>query len=250
MSRTGLLLVGHGSRDPATRVEHDALEAKLREAFPSHTVASGFIELSEPPLIDALTELSQRCGRVVVVPLLLFTGGHMQRDVPRAIAEVQRVFPTTEFLVTKPFGTSPLAVQLASERLGEAMATASSGTVLLIGRGAAEDEARREFQSVRHALEAKHPAWQFEVAYCGVQQPSVPVALRDLGAAGTQDVVVLPYLLFTGRLLQSIAHAVSQARVEHVNSDFRLCSHLGPEAAAAIRGGVSAVADREAPQTA
>jgi len=248
MSRAGLLLVGHGSRDPATRLEHDALEAKLSEEFPDCTVASGFIELSEPPLLEALSQLARECERVVVVPLLLFTGGHMQRDVPKAIAEVQRLCPNTEFAVTAPFGTSNTTLQLASTRLSEAMASASTGTVLLIGRGAAEEEAQREFQRVLRALEAKYPAWQFDVAYCGVQEPDVPTALRQLAATSVGRVVVLPYLLFTGRLLQSITHAVSQARAEHPNTDFVLCSHLGPDVVAAVRRGISAVSGGAGPR--
>lgn len=233
MSRAGLLLVGHGSRDPATRLEHDALEAKLREAFPGHTVVSGFIELSEPPLVDALSQLARDCERVVVVPLLLFTGGHMQRDVPVAIAKVQHLYPTTQFAVTAPFGTSPVTVQLASARLSHA-APDATGTVLLIGRGAAEEDAQREFRSVLHELRTQHPSRRFAVAYSGVQQPDVPTALRELARTGADRVVVLPYLLFTGRLLQSIAHAVSQARADHGNTDFVQCSHLGPDAAASV----------------
>lgn len=237
MSRAGLLLVGHGSRDPATRLEHDALEAKLREEFPDHTVASGFIELSDPPLIDALSQLAHACERVVVVPLLLFTGGHMQRDVPKAIADVQRLCPNTEFAVTAPFGTNPITLQLASARLADAE-TDVAGTVLLIGRGAAESEARREFQGVLQGLRTQHANRRFEVAYCGVQQPDVPTALRDLAAAGVERVVVLPYLLFTGRLLQSITHAVSQARTEHPNTNFVLSAHLGSDAVGAIADGL------------
>lgn len=247
MPRTGLLLVGHGSRDAATRLEHDTLEGRVREAFPDHVVASGFIELSEPPLSKALSEMAVRCDRVVVVPLLLFTGGHMQRDVPAAIEQAKRAAPNTQFVVTAPFGTSDTTLQLASTRVREAMASVSDGTVLLIGRGAAEEQAQREFQSVRNALEAMHPAWQFEVAYCGVQQPSVPIALQALASAGARHVVVLPYLLFTGRLLQGIVAAVTQVRADRVGSEIVLCPQLGPDVVVAVADAVRTACRVEGP---
>ena len=228
------MLVGHGSRDAQTRVEHDALEARMRAQFPHLHVASGFIELSEPPLSLALEQIAHACEHVVVAPLLLFAGGHMQRDVPNAIAHAQAQVPRTRFVVTEPFGLSAYVLQLASARIAGQLVPGESTTIVLVGRGAAEPGAQQSFQRVRQCLADRHPAHRFVTAYCGVQQPDVATVLRELRESGAQRVLVKPYLLFTGRLLNEIASAVQAARAQQPTLQITLCNHLGPDIAPAL----------------
>lgn len=232
--RRGLLLVGHGSRSPSTRVEHDALELRMRGFFPEWRVASGFIELSDPPLAIALTELAQACDQLVVSPLLLFSGGHMQRDVPHAVEQARRVAPQTQIVVSDPFGLEPHAIGLASERLRRHQRVGSPSAVLVVGRGATEAQSQQEFQRVVAEVERRHASHSVEVAYCGVQAPNVTDALTALAAAGREHVIVVPYLLFTGRLLSEVALAVDAANQRHGSMRVELAGHLGPDAADAV----------------
>lgn len=243
-SRDGLLLVGHGSRDPSARMEHDALEALVRAAFPRSQVESGFIELSEPPLSLALNALAQACDRVVVVPLLLFVGGHMQRDVPRAIAEAQQRSPRTRFAISQPFGREPAAVQRAVDNLQAHVRSGAQSASLLVGRGAAESEAQQGFMDVARQLAQRAPTFDHAQAYCGVQQPNVADALDALANSGAGQVVVVPYLLFAGKLLRDIEATIVDARQRHPGIEITRASHLGPTVidavVASIEGAMSA----------
>ena len=50
-------------------------------------VAGGFLELSAPPMTDAVGELYDRGHRhLVAVPLVLVGAGHAKGDVPAALA--------------------------------------------------------------------------------------------------------------------------------------------------------------------
>jgi len=236
---TGLLLVGHGSRDPLTRQEHNDLEARMREHFPEWRVASGFIELSDPPLAVALTALAQRCDRVVVAPLLLFAGGHMQRDVPLALIEAQRAAPQTQFVISEPLGLSVHTLDLAVERLGRHEREGVASVCLVVGRGAAERVAQESFQQVVDTLASRRPHHHYAVAYCGVQAPSVFDALDAHARQGCSHAIVVPYLLFTGTLHQEIGRAVAGVRKQHPSIDVDLAGHLGPAAARAVAAQVS-----------
>lgn len=240
----GLLLVGHGSRDPLTRVEHDELEARMRGHFPDWHVASGFIELSDPPLSIALAQLAQGCDRVVVAPLLLFPGGHMQRDVPRSVAEAQRVAPGTQFVISEPIGLLRDTITLAAEQLRRHEREGVGSVCLVIGRGAAEADAQEAFHHAVELIAARRPEHQYSVAYCGVQQPNVLDALRALARQVHPHVIVVPYLLFTGTLHQEIGRAIAEVRAHHPSIEIDFAGHLGPEAAAAVATHVRrAVAD-------
>lgn len=230
----GLLLVGHGSRDPRARTEHEELESRMRDLFPDWQVASGFIELSEPPLLHALTQLAHACDHVVVSPLLLFSGGHMQRDVPTAVEHVRRIAPRTEIVVSDPFGLEPRTVGLAAERLRQHERRDSTSVCLVVGRGAAEAESQQAFQQVVRELSAIHGQHRMTVAYCGVQRPNVTDALDSLALDGHPHVIVVPYLLFAGRLLSEIAQAVDAANARHGSMRVDLAGHLGPGAAEAV----------------
>lgn len=247
----GLLLVGHGSRDPRARAEHDALQARVAETFVGWTVESGFIELCDPPFATALTQLMARCDVVVIVPLLLFSGGHMQRDVPRVVAEAQRHAPTTQVFVCAPFGVLPEAIdvmgdqiqQAARDAIGDARGAPLDVTCLVVGRGASEPEAQAGFAHVVAALSARFPAYRFAVAYCGVQTPSVASALDTCAQARPRLVIVVPYLLFTGTLHRDLKGAIGIAQHDHPNVPIALAEHLGPEAIDAVVASVNAALD-------
>lgn len=58
-----LLIAGHGTRDDAGAEAFRAFVRQLGERHPHLPVAGGFIELSPPPLGDAVAELVERgCG--------------------------------------------------------------------------------------------------------------------------------------------------------------------------------------------
>ena len=79
---TGLILFGHGARDPRWREPFDRLAALVAESHPG-PVSLAFLEMMSPDLQAACRSLVE-CGaqRVVVVPLFLAAGGHLRKDLP------------------------------------------------------------------------------------------------------------------------------------------------------------------------
>ncbi len=82
---TGLVLFGHGARDPRWREPFDRLKRLVSARHPG-PVSLAFLELMEPDLLAAVKGLAERgATRIVVVPMFLGTGGHIQRDLPLLI---------------------------------------------------------------------------------------------------------------------------------------------------------------------
>ena len=82
---TGLILFGHGARDPRWREPFDRLLSVVGERYPG-PVSLAFLEMMSPNLLTACTGLvNAGVGKIVVVPIFLGTGGHLRRDLPGLI---------------------------------------------------------------------------------------------------------------------------------------------------------------------
>ena len=103
----GLLIVGHGSRDPNANAEFESVVAAYRASRPDVDVTHGYVELARPSLAMALRELAQRADFIVVLPLFLFAAGHVKNDIPLALSQARQNFPDVRFTVTNALGVDP-----------------------------------------------------------------------------------------------------------------------------------------------
>ena len=108
----GLLLFAHGARDAAWAAPFEAVLARVRARRPDAHVMLAFLELMQPDLTSAATQLvRQGCRRVDVVPLFLGTGGHVRRDMPRLLQQLQALHPGTRWTLHEPIGEHPDVIE-------------------------------------------------------------------------------------------------------------------------------------------
>jgi sirohydrochlorin cobaltochelatase len=204
---TPLLLVGHGTRDEAGVAEFGRLTERLRDRLPVD-VAGGFIELSPPPLTDAVAALYAAGHRhVAAVPLVLVAAGHAKGDMPAALAREQVRHPGFSYAYGRPLGPHPTLLRLLEERLDAVLdpAERSSTAVLLVGRGSTDPDANAEVcKTARLLWEGLGPA-MVEPAFVSLAWPGVPEGLERCRRLGARRIVVLPYFLFPGVLPDRVA---------------------------------------------
>jgi sirohydrochlorin cobaltochelatase len=89
-----LLLVAHGSRDPAWAGPVRELEARLRAALPGLQVQLAFLEHASPqPLPVAQAAARSGLRRLWLAPLLLGAGTHARCDIADLAAAIGRGCP-------------------------------------------------------------------------------------------------------------------------------------------------------------
>jgi sirohydrochlorin cobaltochelatase len=111
---TGLVLFAHGGRDPRWREPFDRLLALVAQRHPG-PVSCAFLEFTTPDLPSACEQLvSAGATQVVVVPLLLGTGGHLRQDLPALLAAAQERAGVPVAGVPAA-GESPLVLQALAE---------------------------------------------------------------------------------------------------------------------------------------
>lgn len=102
---TGIVLVGHGSRDPAWRGPIEAVASRIASRSPHTPVRCAYLELQEPDVAAAAAELvALGARRVTLVPMFLGTGRHARADLPRLLGALQASHPGVAFVLQRPVG--------------------------------------------------------------------------------------------------------------------------------------------------
>jgi sirohydrochlorin cobaltochelatase len=226
---TPLMLVGHGTVDPAGVAEFVAFTERVRHRLAADDVDvdGGFIELSQPTVHEAWGALAARGHtRMAAVPMVLAAAGHAKGDIPAALQREVVRDPATSFVLGRPLGPHPVLQELLAERIA-AVAEPEGTTVLLVGRGATDPDANAEVCKVARLLWEGRGYDGVETAFVSLAAPDVATGLARCRALGARRVVVAPYFLFDGVLPRRV---VAQARAfadDHPDVDVRTAGYLG-----------------------
>jgi sirohydrochlorin cobaltochelatase len=230
---TCVLLVGHGSRDAAANAELEALANAYRASRRDLRVEVAYLELARPLLPDALAMLAREARRVVLVPVFLFAAGHVKIDLPLAVQEARARFPSTSFVVAPHLGVHPALVSLAADRAETALPASDEdrrrALLLVVGRGSSDPDANGDFVKVARLVGEGRGVLHVAPAFMGITQPSVEAALEHAARLSPARIVVLPYLLFAGRLVTKLAASIEAFRARHPWIAASLAPHLGAD---------------------
>ncbi|MFF7354537.1 sirohydrochlorin chelatase [Streptomyces filipinensis] len=227
-----LLIAGHGTRDDAGAEAFRDFVRELGRRHPGLPVAGGFIELSPPPLGEAVTELvEQGVRRFAAVPLMLVSAGHAKGDIPAALAREKERHPGIAYTYGRPLGPHPALLSVLERRLDEVLGDTDRAevTVLLVGRGSTDPDANAEvFKAARLLWEGRGYAG-VETAFVSLAAPDVPSGLDRCTRLGARRIVVLPYFLFTGILPDRVRRQTEEWAAANPGADVRSADVIGPE---------------------
>ncbi len=92
--RRGIVLLAHGSRDPLWLLPIEAVADAIRARDPEALVGCAYLELCNPDLVKAATDLiASGAGQIRVFPLFLGVGKHAREDLPLLVAQVRAQHP-------------------------------------------------------------------------------------------------------------------------------------------------------------
>jgi sirohydrochlorin cobaltochelatase len=102
---SALILFGHGARDPRWAAPFRRLKQILQQQQPDVEVALAFLELMPPDLSTLVAQLTEHgCNDVTVVPVFFGQGGHVLRDLPILIENLQKTYPQLRVKVASAVG--------------------------------------------------------------------------------------------------------------------------------------------------
>ncbi|OBG02838.1 sirohydrochlorin chelatase [Mycolicibacter sinensis] len=206
---TTLVLTAHGSRDPRSATNTEAIAGHLRRVAPEFTVRVAFCEHSTPGLRDVLGEVRNADDDVMVVPFLLASAYHARVDIPGVIAQsgaAVQVAPT--------LGEDDRLVQVLGERLSAAGASRFDPELGVVVAAVGSSHAAANAQTARVAAPlSRGTRWAgVEVAFA-TQGPSVPEAVERLRERGATRLMIAPWFLAHGRITDGIAAYAAAAGI-------------------------------------
>ena len=232
-----ILLIGHGTRDPrGARELHafaDAVAVASRLRGEPRSVLACFLELADPPIIAAVEQaVAAGVHRLVAVPLLLQAAGHMKNDIPTALNWARARYPAVQIAYGTPLGVraevlTALEQRLAAVEEGLPSLPAAETAVLLVERGSSDPDANANVFKVARLLWEGRGGGLVETCFWSITGPNLAEGLRRCAALGARRIIVLPYFLFQGVLLQRIAAMVEEHRALLAGIELRVAPHLG-----------------------
>ena len=231
MTTVGVMVCGHGSRDIDAIEEFQRLVHGLASRLPAYPLESGFLEFARPILREGLDRLrGHGVDHVLAIPGMLFAAGHVKNDVP-SVLNAYAAEHGIRIDFGRDLGIDPKLLAAAGDRIEAALATRDEQprehTLLaVIGRGTSDPDANGNVAKVARMLwEGMGFGWA-EVGYSGVAHPRVEALLERAVRLGFRRIVVFPYFLFTGVLVQRIYAQTEAVAARHPEIEFLKAGYL------------------------
>jgi sirohydrochlorin cobaltochelatase len=230
--KLGVMLCGHGSRNRKAVSEFAVLSEHLKKRLPHYPVEFGYLEFATPIIRDGLDKLrAEGVTRVLAVPGMLFAAGHAKNDIP-SVLNSYSAENGLQINYGKDLGIDPKMLRAAGDRIDAAVKAAGDHVakhetlLLVVGRGASDPDANSNVTKVMRMLWEGFGFGWGETAYSGVTFPLVEPALEHCAKLGFKRIVVFPYFLFTGVLVQRIYLATDAVAARHPDIEFVKAPYL------------------------
>ena len=233
MTKTGVMVCGHGSRDVEAVGEFETVARGIRARLPQYAVESGFLEFATPIIRHGLDRLRASGHELALaVPGMLFAAGHAKNDIPAVLNTYQAEHPEMAIRYGRELAIDAKLLGAAGARIEQALAgtsgeVAAHDTMLVVvGRGASDPDANSNIAKVMRMLWEGFGFGWGETCYSGVTFPLVEPGLEHAVKLGYRRIIVFPYFLFTGVLVKRIYHYTDLVAARHPEIEFVKAPYL------------------------
>ncbi len=233
-SNIGILLCGHGSRDPQAVKEFINVVDKIKLRIPNIPVAFGFLEFNRPIISAALDQLRNiGVERVIALPAMLCAAGHTKNDIP-AVLNKYTAENGLSIQYGRELGLNSLMIGAAGARVQEIIDSNPkfplSETLLVVaGRGSSDPDANSNICKITRMLVEGFGFGWGETVFSGVTFPLVEPGLRHTLKLGFKRVILLPYFLFSGVLVKRVRDHSMRVSEENPDVQFFNASYLSDQ---------------------
>jgi sirohydrochlorin cobaltochelatase len=232
-SPVGIMVCGHGSRDEGAMVEFELVAAGLRQRLPDYPIETGYLEFARPVIREGLAALVGRGVRqILALPGMLFAASHVKNDLPWEINTFMAENPAVEIRFGRDLGIDAKLLGAARDRIAEAEAKAPNiverkdTLLVVVGRGTNDSDANSNIAKIARMLwEGMGFGWA-EIAFSGVAFPRVDQGLERAAMLGFKRIIVFPYFLFTGILVNRIYDQTREVAARHPEIEFLEAPYL------------------------
>lgn len=197
-----LVLTAHGSHDPRSGANAEAVADGLAMMRPDLDVRLAFLELNTPNFADVLAGLPDS-GRAVVAPLLLASAYHARLDIPKQIADAG----AHGIRQADVLGEDERVVAVLRERLVEVGVSPLDDDlgVMVVAIGSSNLAANARTSKVAARLAAGTQWAGTTTAFATRPEASVTRAADQLRRRGARRLVIAPWFLAPGLITDGVS---------------------------------------------
>ncbi|MFJ5767157.1 sirohydrochlorin chelatase [Lysinibacillus sp. NPDC093210] len=218
-----ILYVAHGSRVKAGVEQAVAFLQRVQQDIDLPIQEICFLELAQPTIAQGIENcVRQGATAIAIMPILLLAAQHAKQDIPQEIEKAKKRYSTVRFTYGEPLGVHELLIDTLQTRILETELYASNASVLLIGRGSSDPAVREDLAKIALRLREKYGYVAVDTCFLYGAGPSLEGWIKQRQQFNHR-VFIVPYLLFTGILRQSIAQQLQG----YEENNMILCNSLG-----------------------
>lgn len=223
----GILYVSHGSRVPEAIAEAISCVSSVRKQVDAPLQEICFLELAEPNVEQGIETLVSRGAlRISVVPVLLLSAGHYFKDIPDEVNLAKAKHPTITFTYGEPLGMQDRFIDVLAERITETKVPAKpDAKILLVGRGSRNPQTKKVIENIGQKLLVKTNFTSVDVCFLAACKPSFEQGLSSSLKDECSQIFIVPYLWFTGVLMNFITDKVNE--LHQSDKEVVLCLQMG-----------------------
>ena len=230
--KTGILVVGHGSKLPYNKEVVSEIAEKLNKKI-DNVVEYGFMELVLPNIPQQVDTLKkQDIERIIVVPAFLAHGIHTKVDIPTILklppehiglehshthhhhhhhhhgeneereAKSDLIDFDGEVIYLEPFEDDDKVVDIVENRIIDCISennlnNENSG-ILLVGHGSSLPFGKKVLTGITNKIKDRMPEYEIDLGFMQIETPLIPESFKKLQDKGFENMIVVPVFLADG----------------------------------------------------
>ena len=240
MQNPSVFILGHGSRDETACREFEEFVTIFRQRMRGWEVGYGFLEFAAPTIRDGLAKMVAGGATAIdCLPGMLFAASHVKNDLPAVLHEFSHHHPHVKLRMGRDLAIDGKLLRAAADRIERAMELAdernatpptlrSETLLMVIGRGTSDPDANSNVAKVTRMLgEGMKMGWS-EYGFSGTATPRTETAVSHAVKLGYRRILVFPYFLFGGILVDRIRAETDAVRQRHPEIEIIDVPYLGP----------------------
>ncbi|MFJ8452935.1 sirohydrochlorin chelatase [Bacillus paramycoides] len=210
-----VLYICHGSRLKAAKEEAIQFITSCISRVEANIQEVCFLELASPSIDEGFRTCVKRgATEIVAIPVFLLAAGHVKEDIPLELRKLNEQYPNIKIVYGNPFGVSEVLVKAVYNGMG----IKEEVTLLLVARGSSDPQTLQDIKWISSLFQKEKNIIKVEVCYLAAAEPKFDEKLKEIVEQKERNIVVLPYLLFTGLLMKHIEKEVRQYESEEIKT--------------------------------
>ena len=237
MKKKGILLCYHGTKDKNGFQDTKKLTNIFKKKNKNFIIKAGYLENTKPSITTQIDFfLKNGIDKLKIVPVMIFTGGHVSRDIPLIIKKSKMKYNSnSEIIILSSLFKLNDFFKIVKNNVSKVIKKKTNNSLLLtISSNTSNKVAIKQMNSITKKTALAFKFKHYSNIMIGSNKKLFIQKLRILQDKGHRKIFVLPVFLFRGILLNTCLSVIKKMMtynktkyfiINHLNS-YKIISNM------------------------